>query len=140
MPPLKNDVNQYRNNPILIYIIQQNSDLTDTNSKLSTLLNWNLLATYIKKNGKFTIDTTKYKDLLLSFGVSTTPYATDSVFIPVSDITRGFYNQACSHTIYYDGSKARIDFKITGSGVLTVTDIVTTVSTWDPCITRVNVR
>lgn len=26
MPPLKNGVNQYRNNPILIYIIQQNSD------------------------------------------------------------------------------------------------------------------
>lgn len=29
MPPLKNGVNQYRNNPILIYIIQQNSDLED---------------------------------------------------------------------------------------------------------------
>lgn len=94
----------------------------------------------LKKNDSVTIDVTKYKEVLLTFGVTTTPYAVDSILIPVLDITRGFYNQLATHTIYYDTSKARINFTITGSGVLTVTDIVTTVSTWDPRITRVHVR
>lgn len=94
----------------------------------------------LKKNESVTIDVTKYKEVLLTFGVTTTPYAVDSVLIPASDITRGFYNQSCSHTIYYNNNNARIDFTITGSGVLSVTNIITTVSTWDPRITAVHVR
>lgn len=43
MPPLKNGVNQYRNNPILIYIIQQNSDLNDFQN--------NFISTYIDVTG-----------------------------------------------------------------------------------------
>lgn len=111
------------------------------NTDLGTLLDWKLLTSALKKNESATIDVKKYKEVLLTFGVSPTSYAVDSVFIPVLDITSGFYNQvSSSHTIYYNTNNARIEFTITDSGVLTVTDIITTVSTWDPRITRIHVR
>ena len=114
----------------------------EQNSNLAALLNWNLLASNLVKNSTVTIDIAKYKDVLLSFGVTNTPYTLDSILIPASDITRGFYSlSTCSHTIYYGTSYARIDFTITTAGVLTVTNVTSSATSgWSPCISRVNVR
>ena len=104
-------------------------------------MNWKLLKSALEKNAFVIIDVAKYREVLLTFDIITTrPYGVDTVLIPISDIIIGFYSQTCSHTFYHDGYKIKIDFNITDSGVLTVTDVYNPMTSWHPCILRVHAR